>query len=25
MDLQTDEGWKRIERVVDSIISDVRG
>jgi len=25
VDLQTDEGWKRIERVIDSIISDVRG
>jgi AcrR family transcriptional regulator len=25
VDLQTDDGWKRIERVVDSIISDVRG
>lgn len=25
VDLQSDEGWKRIERVIDSIISDVRG
>jgi AcrR family transcriptional regulator len=25
VDLQSDEGWKRIERVIDSIITDVRG